>query len=550
MLTALIHLLRENKLLLLFLVAALGYLAGRIKLGSFSLGVAAVLFVGLAFGALDRELALPELVYQFGLVLFVYTIGLSSGPGFFASLRKRGVRDNALVAVAIAISAGVSLLMARLVGRSGVTAAGLFAGGVTNTPALASVLETLRAHPAAGGEDPVVAYSLAYPFGVLGVLAAILLAKKLFAVDLENEPIRASIAAPPTHKLANVTVLVSAQFAGKKAAEARASLGGSLLFGRMKRGALVSVVYDDTTFQEGDLVTIVGNEKDLQRAAESVGTPSAEHLELDRTILDFRRIFISRKDVTQKPLSELELPQRFGAVITRIRRGDNELLPDRDTELELGDRVRVVAPRDKMDEIAKYLGDSYKALSEIDVITFSLGIALGLALGSVGVPLPGGAVFKLGAAGGPLVVGLLLGRVGRTGPVVWTLPYSANLTLRQVGLVLFLAGVGTRSGFSFASTMHQGGALAVMLAGTAVTITLSLTVLLIGYKVLQIPLSILVGMLSGAHTQPAALAFACEQTKNELPNIGYATVFPVATLTEQACVPRKVKTVERESVWK
>ncbi len=527
-----VHLLRENKLLLLFLVAAVGYLVGRIKVGSFSLGVAAVLFVGLGFGALDRELALPELVYQFGLVLFVYTIGLSSGPGFFASLRKRGVRDNALVAVAIALSSLVSLATARAIGRTGVTAAGLFAGGVTNTPALASALETLRAHPGPSAEDPVVAYSLAYPFGVLGVLAAIVIARKVFAVDLEHEPIRASIAAPPAHKLANVTVALSERFAGRRAADVRRELGGAALFGRMKRGALVSVVYDDTTFQEGDLVTLVGNEKDLDTAARALGTASEEHLELDRTVLDFRRIFISQKDVTQKPLSELELPQRFGAVLTRIRRGDNELLPDGDTELELGDRVRVVAPRDKMDEIARYLGDSYKALSEIDVITFSLGIALGLAIGAVGVPLPGGAVFKLGAAGGPLVVGLLLGRVGRTGPVVWTLPYSANLTLRQVGLVLFLAGVGTRSGFAFISTLHQGGALPVVLAGTAVTITLSFTVLAVGYKVLQIPLSILVGMLSGAHTQPAALAFACEQTKNELPNVGYATVFPVAIVAK------------------
>lgn len=532
MLAGFVHLLRENKLLLLFLVAAIGYLAGRIKIGSFSLGVAAVLFVGLGFGALDRELELPELVYQFGLVLFVYTIGLSSGPGFFASLRKRGVRDNALVITAIALSALVSLLMVKAIGRTGVTAAGLFAGGVTNTPALASVLETLRAHPGPAGEDPVVAYSLAYPFGVLGVLGAIVLARRVFSVDLENEPIRESIASAPTHKLANLTVSVGAAFVGKKASDARRELGGSLLFARLKRGGLVSVCYDDTTFQEGDLVSLVGAEKDLDDAARAMGTSCDEHLELDRTVLDFRRVFISNKSVTQKPLSELELPQRFGAVITRIRRGDNELLPDGETELELGDRVRVVAPREKMDEIAKYLGDSYKALSEIDVITFSLGIALGLAIGSIGVPLPGGAVFKLGAAGGPLVVGLLLGRIGRTGPVVWTLPYSANLTLRQVGLVLFLAGVGTRSGWSFASTLHQGGALTVMLAGAAITLTLSFVVLAVGYKIFRIPLSILVGMLSGAHTQPAALAFACEQTKNELPNVGYATVFPLATVAK------------------
>jgi putative transport protein len=527
-----VHLLRDNKLLLLFLVAAIGYLVGRVKFRGVSLGVAAVLFVGLAFGGLHPDLALPELVHQFGLVLFVYTVGLSSGPGFFASMRKRGVRDNGMVLAGITLAAAVSVVVVRAIGRPAATAAGIFAGAVTNTPALASVIETLRAHPTPNEGDPVVAYSLAYPFGVLGVLCAIVIARKVFAVDLGQEPMRASVASPAPEKLANCTVRLGASFAAKTAAEARAALGGSVLFSRIERRGVVSVVYDSTRFQEGDLVSLVGAEKDLARATSQLGTKSDKHLELDRTVLDFRRVFVSNKEVTQRPLSTLELPQRFGAVITRIRRGDTELLPDGETELELGDRVRVVAPRDNMEEIARYLGDSYKALSEIDVITFSLGIAMGLAVGAVGVPLPGGATFKLGTAGGPLVVGLLLGRLGRTGQVVWTLPYSANLTLRQVGLVLFLAGVGTRSGFAFFSTLRQGGALPVMLAGAATTVTLSFFVLAVGYKLLKIPLSILVGMLSGAHTQPAALAFACEQTRNELPHVGYATVFPLATIAK------------------
>lgn len=527
-----VSLLQENKLLLLFLVAAIGYLTGRVRIGGFSLGVAAVLFVGLAFGSLGPDLALPELVYQFGLVLFVYTVGLSSGPAFFAALRRRGLRDNALVIGGIAVAALASALLARATGRSSVLAAGLFAGSVTNTPALASVLETLRQRPSPGAPDPVVAYSLTYPFGVLGVLAAIALARRWFSVDLRHEALRASVAPSAAQKIANVTVRIGPAAAGRSAGEVRRALASTVVFGRMKRGARVTVIEDDTTFQDGDLVTLVGGEHALDAAARAIGALSEQHIELDRTVLDFRRVFISHKDVTQRPLSSLELPQRFGAVITRIRRGDSEILPDRDTELELGDRVRVLAPREKMEAIAAYLGDSYKALSEVDVITFGLGIALGLLLGTIGVPLPGGAVFKLGAAGGPLVVGLALGRLGRTGPVVWTLPYSANLTLRQLGLVLFLAGVGTRSGYAFAHTITQPGTLSLVLSGALVTLALSSAVLFVGFKLLRIPLSILVGMLAGAHTQPAALAFACEQTDNELPNVGYATVFAAATIAK------------------
>jgi putative transport protein len=213
-----------------------------------------------------------------------------------------------------------------------------------------------------------------------------------------------------------------------------------------------------------------------------------------------------------------------------VRRGDIEFLPDKTTVLELGDRVRVVAPPSRMDEISHWFGDSYKALSEMDVITFSLGIALGLLLGSIPIPTGAGASFKLGFAGGPLIVGLVLGRLGRTGPLTWSLPFSVNLTVRQMGLVLFLAGVGTRSGYAFVSTFREGGGLTVFAVGAVVTCMVALGSLWVGRRLLKIPMSVLIGMVSGVHTQPAALAFACEQTGNDLPNLGYAMVFPIATI--------------------
>ncbi|XXV10793.1 hypothetical protein WMF24_22190 [Sorangium sp. So ce1335] len=215
-----------------------------------------------------------------------------------------------------------------------------------------------------------------------------------------------------------------------------------------------------------------------------------------------------------------------------MRRGDVDLLPDDRTELELGDRVRVVAPRERMEAVARYLGDSFKAISEIDVITFSLGIALGLLLGAAPIPLPGGAPIKLGFAGGPLLAGLVLGRVGRTGPLVWTLPFSANLTLRQLGVVMFLAGVGTRSGYSFARTLQQGGAAALIGSGAAITAVVALGTLIVGHRLLRIPMGTLTGMLAGIQTQPAVLAFSLEQARSDAPNTGYASVYPVATLVK------------------
>jgi putative transport protein len=282
----------------------------------------------------------------------------------------------------------------------------------------------------------------------------------------------------------------------------------------------------------GDLLTAVGTAEALDRVVQGLGEVSDERLEFDRTQLDYRRIFVSNPRVAGHRLRDLNLPQQFGAVVTRVRRGDVELLPHGDLVLELGDRVRVLTDRRHMPAVTQFFGDSYRALSEIDVLTFSLGLGLGLLVGLIPLPLPGGAVLRLGLAGGPLLVALALGAVGRTGSLVWSLPYSANLTLRQLGLVLFLAGVGTRSGYHFVATLQQDGGLAIFLAGAALTLLTALGLLWVGYRVLHIPLGALAGLLAGLQTQPAVLAFALEQTENDLPSLSYATVYPVATIAK------------------
>ena len=527
-----IAVLKDSPLLLLFLVAALGYLIGRIRVAGFGLGVSAVLFVGLAVSSLDPDLKLSELVGSLGLVLFVYTIGIAGGPGFFASFRRRGLTENALALGLLLVAAAVSASLHWLLRLDGPLVAGAFAGSLTNTPALASVVQTLR--DTAPGQEallarPVVAYSVTYPAGVIGVLLSIWLMQRIWKADRAPT----SRAAGSAGQLINLTVRITrAEAMAVPALELCHAHGLRALFGRMKRGDVVSVVTAATRFQEGDRVVVVGDEASVRAATVLLGEASEERLDLDRRLLDFRRIFVSSAKLSGRPLREVALPARFGATVTRIRRGDVDLLPDDDTVLELGDRIRVVGPRERMDEVSRFFGDSYKALAEVDVVTFSLGIALGLALGMVPIPLPTGTSFKLGAAGGPLIVGLLLGRLGRSGPLVWTLPFSANLTLRQLGLVLFLAGVGTRSGYAFATTFAQGGGLAIFVAGALITCLTALGGLWVGHRVLHIPRDVLVGVIAGVHTQPAALAFAVEQTESEQPNLGYSTVFPLATIAK------------------
>jgi putative transport protein len=219
--------------------------------------------------------------------------------------------------------------------------------------------------------------------------------------------------------------------------------------------------------------------------------------------------------------------EQFGAIVTRVRRGDTTFVPDSETVLELGDRVRIVGQRKDLEAVEALLGDSYRASSEIDVMSFALGLGLGMLVGLAAVRV-GGVTLRLGLAGGPLVVALFLGARGRTGPFVWTLPFGANLTLRQLGLILFLAGVGTRAGWAFVSTLQGGGGLGLFLAGAVITCVTATATLLVGHYMFRIPMPVLSGMIAGLQTQPAVLAFADEQARNELPHVGYATVYPVA----------------------
>ena len=533
-----IGILIENPLLLLFVVAAIGYPLGHISVGGSSLGVAAVLFVGLAIGALHPDLKLPELVYQLGLVVFVYTIGLSSGRLFFTSFRRKGLRDNLFALGILIFATGATLVVGRVLGLAGTITAGLYTGSLTNTAALAAVLEYVKSFAPAGTleqmlAEPVVGFSITYPMGVIGVILAIQLMRRFWKIDYARESeLMASLGATG-QRLHNRTILVTRPDAvGRSIEELTRKHHWQIAFGRVRHGGGLAIATGATRFEHGDLLSVVGPLDQIDQVTAALGEPSDARLELDRSELDYRRIFVSNPALAGHRLRDVNLPQQFGAFVTRIRRGDVEMLAHGDTVLELGDRVRVVARRTDMDAVSKFFGDSYRALSEVDILTLNLGLAVGLLVGMIPLPLPGGIVIKLGFAGGPLVVSLILGALERTGPLVWNIPYSANLTLRQIGLILFLAGIGTRSGYAFVSTLREGGGGMIFVAGAAITFATTMLSLWVGYKLLHIPMSLLIGMVAGIQTQPAVLGFALEQTGDELPNIGYAAVYPVALISK------------------
>lgn len=527
-----ITLLRENPLLLLFLVAGIGYPLGRIRIGEASIGVAAVLFVGLAFGALDPSLKMPEIVHQLGLALFVYNVGLSSGPGFFASLRGRGLRDNLFILSMILGAAGLTVGLHFLLALRPAMTAGLFAGSLTSTPSLAAAVDYLKGRGVEVGlSEPVVGYSLGYPVSILSMILTIYIVQRLWKVDYAAEA--RQVGAGVNDPITNITVRVTKpELAGLTIREVVEQHQLKAVFGRLKHDQHYEVVGWKTRLHVGDLLTVVGSDPELERVALALGEVAEEHADMDRGEVDTRRMFVSNPKVAGMRIKDLALPQKHGAVITRVRRGDVDLLPHADMVLELGDRVRVLARRNVLSEVAGYFGDSVKALSEINITSWAFGLALGILLGTVPIPIPGGITLKLGMAGGPLVVALLLGNIHRTGTFVWTLPYSANMTLRQIGLIFFLAGVGTRSGYEFYTTLVTGTGLPMLGAAAVIVCTTAFLTLWIGHRLLKIPMGLLVGMLAGLQTQAATLGFTLEQTKNELPNVGYATIYPLAMVSK------------------
>jgi len=378
----------------------------------------------------------------------------------------------------------------------------------------------------------VIAYSLTYPIGVLGMLGALALAGRLWGRSEHAERDRLEAMGVVTAQPETRSVLVTRGGEPLHLDALRRQHAWQVVFGRVQRAAQTHIVDSTTTVQPGDVVTVVGSPVEIARVIDVLGAASEDRIEWDRRSLDYRRMFVSSREVAGRRLADLDLPGRFGAVVTRVRRGDVEMLAAGDMVLELGDRVRVVTDRANLEAVAAYFGDSYRSLSELDILAFSVGPALGLLLGLVPLPLPGGVELRLGIAGGPLIVALVLGFVGRTGPIVWALPYSANLTLRQIGLVMFLAAIGTRAGWEFRTVLTTGGGFAIMAAGAAVTCLTALATLWLGYRVLKMPLALVSGVLAAVQTQPAVLGFAVEQAGNDLPTLTYARTYPVALVSK------------------
>ncbi|MEL6676357.1 MAG: TrkA C-terminal domain-containing protein [Bacteroidota bacterium] len=526
--------LSQNPLLLLFTVAGLGYLIGSIRIGGAKLGVAAVLFVGLGIGALDPALKIPEIVLLMGLAIFVYSIGLSSGPGFFGSFRKKAYKELGFILAMILFHLLLVIVAGLIWQLSSATTAGIYAGTSTSTAALAGLLNAITQSQQGTVDimldDAVIGYSLAYPMGVLGVMLMLVLMEKLLRIDLKAEQKALNHIYPINQQIENASLRIDQEkVCHIPLRDLKRDLSTNLVFGRIKRGDETFLSSWGSSLEPGDYVRVAGSEEAIAAFVQMAGSRVDNVFQEDDLEYQHKRVFVSNPEVAGKKLGELNLDEKFAAVVSRIRRGDSDLLAQSNTVLELGDRIRFIARRKDVKGLMDLFGDSYHALSHINLFSFGLGMAMGLILGMVVFELPGGLRFQLGYAGGPLIVAMILGNLRRTGSIVWTLPYGANLTLRQIGLIFLLAGIGIRSGHTFFETFSEGGAGWVFLAGTAVSMLTVLVMVWVGYRMFRIPFTILMGMFAN---QPAILDFVQQRSKNQLPGIGYGLMFPLALIAK------------------
>ncbi|WP_216379680.1 aspartate:alanine exchanger family transporter [Arcanobacterium phocae] len=517
----LFQLFADNQVLLLFFLVGSGAILAKIRIRGISLGAAAVLFlsIGMTAWALHSgyEIQVEHDLGVLGLALFAFAIGITSGPTFFNTL-KSSILPVLLMLVAFVAAAGAAAGIGRALGMDWALIAGIFAGATTNTPAL-SAAGTASGDPALA----TVGYAITYLFGVIGMLgfSALALSRRSSDKDkpspIRNRTIRVERSDRPT------------------IASLLGTIGGGLQFSRIRRGESgpIWLPTNSDVLEKDDLVTVIGTVEEVDRAIKLVGHGSSHSLIADRRYLDFRRITISNSGIAGRKLGQLDIEEKFGGTISRIRRGDTDMVADPSIRLQLGDRVRVVAPTHSLAKISEFFGDSSHGLTDINPVALGLGMALGIIIGEWEILTPSGLTFSIGSAAGTLLVGLVMGRLGRIGKVVTTLPYTTCQVLSELGLLVFLSYAGTKAGSQIVAAFTGGAWMQILLLGILVT-------LIVGgafYASMRLLTSTggtrLAGAIGGIQTQPAVLGFANDRTSFD-PRValGYAMVYPVAMVAK------------------
>lgn len=526
--------------LMLLCVAAVGGMAlGQIRIKGGSLGIGGVLFAGIAVGHLmsvfgvEAEPEIMEFVREFGLILFVYTIGIQVGPGFFEALRRSGLVLNALAAALVLSGVAVAIAIHLVGGLELPVVVGLMSGAVTNTPSLGAAGQVLSDLGASSADQalPGLAYAVAYPFGICGILLTMTLIRVLTrqsvsaAAESFDSQRRSEVEALESMDL----VIRNPNLKGLTVGEVPGLVDQGVVASRMLREGQISIPTPESSLTLGDVLHLVGPRAKLKEMRVILGEEAkGVSLTAGGTDVRLERLVVTSTHVLGKSIAALNIFNAYGVAVTRVTRAGVELTPTPALHLQFGDLLTAVGHPSGIAQFAKVIGNAPSRLQQAQMIPMFLGIALGIAVGSLPLALPGlPAALKLGLAGGPLIVAIVLARIGHLGPLVWFMPPSANHALRDVGIILFLAVVGIKSGDRFIEVLVAGDGLIWVAYGVLITLLPLLAVGLVAQSLVGLNYLSTCGLLAGSMTDPPALAFVNDMSSSEAPALAYSTVYPL-----------------------
>ena len=504
----------------IFLIVALGFMLGRVKIMGLSLDASAVIFIALAFG--HWGVSIPKELGTFGLVLFIFTIGIQAGPGFFHSFRSKG---KTLILITLLIVASACLTgvgMKYLFNIDTPSIVGLIAGALTSTPGLAVAIDSTQSPLAS------IAYGIAYPFGVIGVILFVKLLPKLFKVDVEQEARKLEKERRNNFPELNTCLfrVTNPSVLNRTLQQLNIRAITGAVISRLKRDGSIIIPTAHTVLKENDTIQAVGSEEALNNLTVMLGTREDGELPLEHT-QSIESLLLTKKDMINKQLGDLNLQRNFGCTVTRIRRSGIDIAPSPELALKFGDKLTVVGEKEGIQSIARLLGNDAKKLSDTDFFPIAMGIVLGVLFGKLNISFGGSMSFSPGLTGGVLMMALFLSAIGKTGPILWSMSGASNQLLRQLGLLLFLAEVGTSAGKNLVATFQESGFLLFGI-GALITIVPMLTAALIGRLVFKISMLDLLGTITGGMTSTPGLAAADSMTDSNIPGVAYATVYPIA----------------------
>ena len=524
-----------HSVLILSLVIAFGIMLAKIKVAGVSLGITWILFVGIVFGHFDMTLNehLLHFMKEFGLILFVYSIGLQVGPGFFSAFKKGGLTLNLLAMLVVFLGVVITIILHFVTGTPITTMVGILSGAVTNTPGLGAAQQANSDLNGIDAPEIALGYAVAYPLGVVGIILSLIALKYILRINTKTEEAEAERGLGHIQELTVRPIsfeIRNEAIDGKKIKDIRPLMNRDFVISRVRYhdGQETELANSDTVLHLNDKILVISTPKDIEAISVFFGKQiDMQWEQLDKKLIS-RRILITKPELNGKMLSQLKIRNNFGASITRVNRSGVDLVAAPQLQLQMGDRVTIVGSELAVSHAEKVLGNSMKRLDHPNLIPIFLGIALGCILGSTpfvfpGIPQP----VKLGLAGGPLIVSILISRFGPQYKMITYTTMSANLMLREIGISLFLACVGLGAGKGFVETVIYDGGYVWVGYGVIITIVPLLIAGLVGRYVFKLNYYTLIGVLGGSTTNPPALAYSNDLTSCDAPAVGYATVYPL-----------------------